>query len=299
MSHNFNWRNIPDSSKLREQNELSSLFDDEKFHFEDAAILGKFSDDLFEPITIGDTIDVSLADINNLNIVINDNECSNSFIESICQQLDFDGIKYSFSRQEDGFDIDSGVVITLDQQYVSGPRVCIIGPHNNNRHDNSDALALAMDTAFRAKGLDSDGVFCGKRGYRQGSQGISTRVPTPTEEAIPIDTNTSFVTISFGTSIPNAEDIASIIEDGLGRYIAYVSMKTQGDLVRRAESGDTIDSLAESFGTTSFDVSNLNNISNIIPSDEAIINPVEYNSPVFDKSLRVRVREINVGKTFS
>lgn len=298
MSHNFNWVSIPDSSKLREQDDHDFSSEDQKFYFGDYSILGKFSEDLYDPVIITDSIEVSLADINNLNIVINDNECSNSFIESICQQLDMDGIRYSFSRQEDGLDVENAVVITLDQQYVSGPRVCVIGAYENNRGDNSDGLALAMDTAFRAGGVDSDGIFCGKRGYRQDNLGISTRVPTPTEEAILVESNTSFVTIAFGTNTPSAEEIAGIIEDGLGRYVAYISRKEHGDLIYRAEANDTIDSLAEKFGTAAFDVSNLNNIDNIIPSDEAIINPLEYNSPVFDKSIPVSIKEIVANKTF-
>lgn len=297
MSNVLGWEDGPESTDALDQNILKSIDESSRFNFGNYMELGKYSDDLFEPVTVSDSISVSLADINDLNIIINDNECSNLFIESICQQLDMDGIEYTFTNQSDGLDIQDAVVITLDQQYVAGPRVAIIGAYQNNRNDNSDALALALDTAFKANGIDSDGIFCGRRGYRQDNQGISTRIPTPTEEAIPDDTNTSFVTIAFGTNTPSAEEIATVIEEGLGRYVAYISGKKTGDLIYRAQSYDTLGSVANRFGTAEFEVSNFNNLDKLIPSDEAIINPVEYNSSSFNAYIPVHIEEIDSNKS--
>lgn len=274
--------------------DVEDFNDNNKFVFNNS--FGIYSKDLFEPL-INDTIRVSLADINHLNIIINDNECSNSFIEAICQQLDRDGIRYMFTRDSDALDVIDSVVLTLDQQYVSGPRIAIMGAYDNNRPDNSDALALAMDTAFRASGVGSDGVFCGKRGYRTSDVygEVRTRVYTPTEAAIGIDSNTSFTTISFGTEVLSSEDTANIIEAGLARYVAYVSEKRDSDLIYRTEPGDTLDSLASKFGTSSFDVSSLNSVDTIVP-DETIINPIAYNTPIFDKNIPVFISEINVNR---
>lgn len=284
MSNDYN----PESMDVEDFN------DNNKFVFNNS--FGIYSKDLFEPL-INDTIRVSLADINHLNIIINDNECSNSFIEAICQQLDRDGIRYMFTRDSDALDVIDSVVLTLDQQYVSGPRIAIMGAYDNNRPDNSDALALAMDTAFRASGVGSDGVFCGKRGYRTSDVygEVRTRVYTPTEAAIGIDSNTSFTTISFGTEVLSSEDTANIIEAGLARYVAYVSEKRDSDLIYRTEPGDTLDSLASKFGTSSFDVSSLNSVDTIVP-DETIINPIAYNTPIFDKNIPVFISEINVNR---
>ena len=276
-----------------EVNSLSNNFsNDEKFYFENFADSGKYSESLFEPIIIDDSINVSLADINNLNIIINDDECSDSYIEAICQQLDVLGIVYAFSKQEDNINSENSTIITLDQQYVAGPKVSIIGSYENNRGDNSDALALAMETSFRANGIASSGVFCGRRGYRQSSTDtITTRIPTPTEDTIPTDFDTSFVTISFGTDIPSAESVANVIVGGLGRYLAYINSRGHADLLYRAGANDSIENLAEHFGSSSFEVSNLNGISDAIPCDESIINPIEYDSPIFDKNIPVKVRE--------
>lgn len=297
MSNDLGWEDGSESTNVLNQNRFSSIDENSKFNFRNYMELGKYSDDLFEPVAVSDSINVSLADINNLNIIINDNECSNLFIESICQQFDMDGIEYTFTNQIDALDVQDAVVITFDQQYVAGPRVAIIGAYQNNRNDNSDALALAVDTAFKANGIDSDGIFCGRRGYRQDNQGISTRIPTPTEEAISDDTNTSFVTIAFGTNTPSAEEISTVIEEGLGRYVAYISSKKTGDLIYRAQSYDTLGSVANRFGTTEFEVGNFNNLDNLIPSDEAIINPIEYNSLAFNTYIPVHIKEIDSNKS--
>lgn len=297
MSNDYNWGNTSNLAGLDESitgNDLTS----EKFNFGSYCEIGKYSDDLFEPVIIDDTIRVSLADINNLNIIINDGECSNSFIESICQQLDRDGVRYTFTRDEEGLDVTDAVVLTLDQQYVSGPRISILGSYDNSRHDSSDALALAMDTAFRSNGVGSDGVFCGKRGYRTsgGHEEIRTRVPTPTEEAIAADSNTSFVTVSFGTDSLHPEDVARIIEDGFARYVAYVSKNDHSDLIYRTEPSDDLDSLASKFGTSSFDVSTLNNVDGAIPCDEAIINPVAYRTPIFDANVPANISNVTINR---
>ncbi|MDD5888977.1 MAG: LysM domain-containing protein [bacterium] len=292
MSNDLDWNNLqkPIDDIV---DEMFGVEKDSKFYFGDYVETGKFSSDLYEPVAIDSSINVSLADINNLNIVINDDECSNFLIEMICQKLDADGIKYSFTSQSENLDVADAVVITFDQQYIAGPKVSIIGAYSNDRSDNSDVLALAMDTAFRANGVDCAGIVCGRRGYRQDEEGISTRIPTPTEDAIPYDTNTSFVTISFGTNALSGDDIANIIEEGFGRYVAYINTDDKkGDLIYRAQKNDTLESLAEKFGTTAFDVSKLNNLDNIIPDDEAIINPVKYNSVAFSASVPLKINEI-------
>lgn len=276
MSHNFNWKNIPDTSKLKEHTESEMI--NNKFFF-DNSNLGEDTDN---------SITVKLTDINSLNIVINDNDCGDNFIEAIRKKLDEDGIKYTFTMKAKDLSKDNSVVITLDQQYVSGPNVSIIGQHNNNKKNNSDALALALDTAFRANGAYSDGVFCGKRGFRKNENNhVMTRIPTSTEDAVSNNKNISFVTIAFGTDSPAPEKIAHIIEEGLARYFSYISQYPFIDLIHRAEVSDSIDSLASKFACTPFELTNLNNIDITIPNDESIINPIGYNSKAFDKNVDV------------
>lgn len=276
MSHNFNWKNIPDTSKLKEHTESEMLSN--KFFFDNSNSFDNKDN----------SITVKLTDINSLNLVINDNDCSDSFIDAICKKLDADGIVYKFTTKSQNLDVDNSVVITLDQQYVSGPKVSIIGQHNNNIKNNSDALALALDTAFRSKGSYSDGVFCGKRGFRKNDNNcVMTRIPTSTEDAVTNNKNVSFVTIAFGTDTPSPVEIANIIKEGLARYISYIDEYPFFDLIHRAEASDSIDSLANKFSCTPFELTNLNNIDITIPNDESIINPIGYNSRAFDKNINI------------
>lgn len=244
-------------------------------------------------------ISVGIDDINKLNIIINDDDCSNAFIESVCRSLDSMGILYRFTKGIGDEDIYDATVITFDQQYISGPRVALIGAYQNGRRDNSDALALTMQASFEAHGVATDGIFCGKRGYRKSDNGVATRVPTPTEEAIVNGTNTSFVTIALGTNIPDAHDMASIMVEGLARYTDYVARQNNCDLVYRVEDDNALDSLTKVFNRSEFDISNFNKLNTGIPNDAAIINPDSQNFLDFDSNFRVEISEAKHDKSLS
>lgn len=279
--YKFNWKNVPDSSKLKE-NDKDDLSSYNKFHID----YEKAYD-----ITMDPTINVSMEEINSLNIVINDNECGNSLIEQLCEQLLKKGLSFSFSRNEDNISPEHSVVITLDQQYISGPKTIIIAPYSNERVDFSDALALSFFTEFISQNIETEGICCGKRGFRQNEGEISTRIPTPTEDAISSESNTSFVTIAFGTNLCSVEEMSTAIINSLARYVHYLSYLDYADLIYCAKNGDTIDSIAEIFNTTAFDLSNFNNFDMKIPVDEAVINPNINNFATFNKNNSVTISD--------
>lgn len=240
-------------------------------------------------------IEVELDEINELNVIINDNDCSDTFINDVCAALDEDGLKYQFTRAGENIDIDDSVVITLDQQYISGPGMVILAPYENERAGNSDVLAMAADTAFEQKGFFTDGIFCGKTGYRETEFGTTTtRVATSTEEKIGMDKNTSFTTICFGTSNINSGLVAESIENTLGRYVSYMKdvKDDTNDLIHRVGAADTISGLAEQYHTSS---SNLNKVNGMdydnvsIQLDQAMINPAIENFSAFDKTIPVQL----------
>lgn len=234
-------------------------------------------------------VEVLLDDINNLNLIINDDNCSDSFIEAICSQFDADGIKYKLTRQGNNLNFDNSVVVTLDQQYVSGPKISVIGSYENDRSDNSDALALAIETTLNSRRIECSGIICGKRGYQQNEQGISTRIPSQTESSIDQGKNISFVTIAFGTNQPSVEDTVDIIKESLARYTLYIAVADNDDLIYRANSTDTLESIAEKFNSTVFDVSYFNNIDSNIVSDEAIINPIMGSYSAFNDDIKINI----------
>ena len=293
MSHSFNWKNIPDSSKLNEySNGSERQFD--KFFFDNNANENAFNQYICTDATGNQYIQLSLDDINRLNLVINDNECGNFFIEQICEKLIEFGVSFSFSNHENNLPLSNAVVVTLDQQYVSGPNISVIAPYYNKINSDSDTLALSMYAAFKSKGNGIDGIYCGRRGYRQSADGISTRVPTPTEDSIADNATISFVTIAFGTTNQTIEDIASCILEGLARYVVYNNNNNNNDdLIYRASSNNSLDELANYFKCTSFEISNLNNIDNLIPADEAIINPTRYGSIAFNQNIPVNIQSEN------
>ena len=109
---------------------------------------------------------VSINDINALNVIINDNDCSDIYTENICQELEKRGLKFSFTRENEGINVNDALVITLDQQYYGGPGVVVLAPYENEGNNVSDALACAIEKEFSEDGIKMDGIFCGRTGYR-------------------------------------------------------------------------------------------------------------------------------------
>lgn len=237
---------------------------------------------------------VSQESINALHVIINDNDCSDTFIQQICQHLDEKGIVYQFTTYGQGINVSDSVVVTLDQQYISGPNMVILAPYDNNRIGNSDALALAFRAAFDEKGFPIDGVYCGKKGYKQSvnSNTVLTRIPTSTEDGIAKDKNTSFVTVCFGTENTNPIYAADAIENALGRFASYVQCPSDADLIYCAGEEDTLAELAERYHTS---ISTINITSGMpydnctLTSNQAIINPCTMQVKEFDSNLPVEI----------
>ena len=244
-------------------------------------------DEIIIPYSQENPINVSLEEINSMNIIINDSNCRDDFINKVCEELDRDGIKYSYTKNSQGINKDNAVVITLDQQYMAGPAAVIFAPLENDRTGNSDALALAAERAFYEKGFLIDGVACGQMGFRENDDGtISERIPTQTEENISQDLNASFITISFGTQNTHAGLAAAGIESTLTRYYSYIHDEfSNQDLIYCVEQGDNYDIIAQKFDTSSEVVENFNQTSDetILLTGETIINPVVKEIRAFNK----------------
>lgn len=246
--------------------------------------------DQYEEVSLEDPIEVSLNNINEMNIIINDNDCSDTFMEAIYNKLENDGINFTAAKNSKNIDIDNSVVITLDQQYISGPGMIVIAPYDNNRKGNSDALALACDTAFYEKGFLANGIECGIRGYRENSDGtILERIPTKTEDSIDSDKNVSFVTIAFGTDNTNSDLVVSSIENALARYYSFIKTNNIGeDLIYRSTKEDTIESICVKYGTNENNLRTINNIqTDNLPVNSTIKNPAVQVIREFNRTVPV------------
>lgn len=230
--------------------------------------------------------------INNLNIIINDCDCSDTLFESVCSCLRDDGIVFQQSMNNAEINNDDCVVVTLDQQYTSGTNTYIFAPFDNTRIGNSDSLALSMQTAFKQNGFLSDEILCGVIGYRENPDGtISSILPTKTEEMIDTSKDTSFITISFGTDNVNPEWVAKSIENGLCRYCDYIDgYDVQTDLIYRSSPGENTEDVANYFGVSNTDLCMFNKIdsSNSLHT-QTIINPIAQNIEPFNNSINYSI----------
>lgn len=250
----------------------------------------------FQDVVLEESLEAKLDQINSLNIIINDSDCSDTFMDEVYDKLENDGINFKKSKNSVNINIDNSVVVTLDQQYISGPGMMIIAPCDNDRLGNSDALVLAMDAAFDEKGFINDGIESGIRGFREENGKIVNRVPSKTEEVISKDKNTSFVTIAFGTDNINSDLVVSAIENGLTRYYSYIQTKCNDDLIYRSTDDDNINIYAEKFNTTADYIRLTNKITGeIVPVDTTIKNPKVDLIRQFNKNVPVDLK--NVEKT--
>jgi hypothetical protein len=139
------------------QSNVGTVTDDASGYYQDGDVPARDQtfideDEVIVPSKQEDPINISIEEVNSLNIIINDNDCREEFINSVCEELDKDGIKFTFTRNGENIDVDNAVVITLDQQYMAGPGTAVFAPLENERLGYSDALAIAAQKAFYEKG---------------------------------------------------------------------------------------------------------------------------------------------------
>jgi len=233
---------------------------------------------------------VNICDLNQFNIVINDNDCSDTFFEDICSGLRDAGLEFKITKNCEDISPNSGIVITLDQQYSSGASNIIFAPYDNSRVGYSDALALSMKAAFDKKNSQNK-IMCGKAGYREIEGGkITKSIPTETEEKLENDSDISFVTISFGTQAIESEEVVECLLNGLLRQRCYLDNYDIGaDLIYRANSSDSLENIADYFDTDASSLGSYNRINDGTHLDSyAIINPKVESMPVFSKDLELK-----------
>ena len=182
-------------------------------------------DEIIVPYYQEDPINVSLEEINNLNIIISNCTVQSDFFSDVCQELSRDGIKFICRNNCIDTNIDDVVIITLDQEYSVGENTIIFAPLQNFRAGNSDALVLAAQTSFYEKGFLVEGIDCSNNPNKEYAFG-------DTDAIIERDANTSFVTVSFGTYNVHAGLTAAAIEATLTRYYSYIDkMQITEDLI--------------------------------------------------------------------
>ncbi len=236
---------------------------------------------------------IVLDDINQMNLIINDNDCSDVFFQEVVDKLREDGITFTTTKYGENINQNNATIVTLDQQYSAGKNTIVFAPYDNARVGQSDSLALAMHAAFNQNGFLMADISCGKVGYEEDKDGnVHYYLPTNTENDINEGYDSSFVTISFGTNNINAEWVAKSIENGLARQNYYLNGDNPTDLIYRANPNDSIDSVADYFSTDTNQLKRFNNMNGPAFGDsQTIINPAIENNPAFDKTGMFQIGE--------
>ena len=244
------------------------------------------SAEVIDPYVAPFSASVSTEDINDMNIILNDCDCGNTFFTDVVDILESDGINVTKTSDCSDINKDNCTVITLDHQYSAGEGTLIFAPYNNARLGHSDSLAISMRSAFDQNGFLVGDILCSQIGYQVNDDGtVSSTVPTPTECAIDDDKDASFVTISFGTQTTNAEWVAKSIENGLARQKYYLdNYDSQTDLIYRANSGDTVENVALYFGNEKSSLIAYNDLySGDLTDSQAVINSNVKDYDVFNR----------------
>ena len=242
--------------------------------------------DVIEPYVTPFSASVSLESINDMNIILNDCDCSNTLFTDIVDILENDGLNITTTSDCNDINNDNCTVITLDQQYSAGESTLIFAPFNNTRLGHSDSLAIAMKSAFDQNGFLVEDILCSQVGYSMNDDGtISSYVPTMSEAAIDDEKDVSFVTISFGTHNVNAAWVAKSIENGLARQKYYLdNYDSQTDLIYHASGDDTLENVALYFDTDKASLIAYNNLqSEDLMDSQAIVNSNTKDYDVFNR----------------
>lgn len=235
---------------------------------------------------------VGIDEINDLNIIINDSDCSDSFIADVCEELESSGLAFTATQNSEDINYDSSVIITLDQQYSSGNDTVIFGPYSNTRLGHSDALTIAMKAALEKNGIAVGDILCGQVGFMTDEKGrVSSTKPTSAENALDDNNDASFVTVSFGTGNIEATQVSNSIIEGLARYVYYVSnYDTGSDLIYRASSNDKIEEVAKYFNSDPKSLKSFNKfVDDRFLDSQTIVNPSVESVDVFSKDFRVNI----------
>ena len=241
------------------------------------------------------TISINL--INEMNIILNDGDCSDILFENICNKLQNDGLDFTITNNGELINQNNSVVISIDQQYNSGSETLIFAPYNNTRLGYSDSLAIAMQTGLREQGIVASKILCGKKGYREDENGnVSYTVPTLTEELIDGNYDTSFVVISLGTEANDYETIADGIKSGLARQRYYLdNYDAKSDLIYRATAGESVRDVAAYFGSTTDELFKYNTIANRdVLESQTVVNPNIENMSIFSDLEEIEIENSKV-----
>ena len=192
---------------------------------------------------------VSIDDVNQLNLILYDNNCNPVIFDTTVNKMKEANINVlTATPGEPILQNEMSTIITMAGGIYNSNTSVILGSYNNNRHDNSDALALSMEASFKHHNLGMDGI---RLGISEVTPDYTHKVPTGTE--LSIAPSSSFVVVAVGDQIDinQGDSVADSVIEGVTRAAGVIKEATDTDFLYRATYQDLdVTTLASNIGTT-------------------------------------------------
>ena len=194
-----------------------------------------------DTVVTDDTIYADITDLNNLNIVLVNDGVQDSFINSLSNKLASEGV--SVETVVDSYSIEnmngSETYISL-LDYNNDGKTKVIGQYNE-RDNQTDPLAVSLNSCLKRNGLVDVGIQCGIKGYDD--NGNPTLKESPIENSLGEKGASRFATIAVDANT-DVNKFTDSLTEGLLRFQEYVKESNDFDLITRVAGGQTLDIIA-------------------------------------------------------
>lgn len=209
-----------------------------------------------DTVATDDTIYADITDLNNLNIVLVNDGVQDNFINSLSDKLASEGV--SVETVVDSYSIEnmngSETYISL-LDYNNDGKTKVIGQYNE-RDNQADPLAVSLNSCLKRNGLIDVGIQCGIKGYDD--NGYPTLKESPIENSLGEKGASRFATIAVDANT-DVNKFTDSLTEGLIRFQEYVEESNNFDLITRVVSGQTLDTIANSYNISTDYLQLLNN----------------------------------------
>lgn len=209
-----------------------------------------------DTVATDDTIYADITDLNNLNIVLVNDGVQDSFINSLSDKLASEGV--SVETVVDSYSIEnmngSETYISL-LDYNNDGKTKVIGQYNE-RDNQTDPLAVSLNSCLKRNGLVDMGIQCGIKGYDD--SGYPTLKESPIEKSLGEKGASRFATIAVDANT-DVNKFTDSLTEGLIRFQEYVKESDDFDLITRVVSGQTLDTIANNYNISTDYLQLLNN----------------------------------------
>ena len=197
-----------------------------------------------DTVATDDTIYADITDLNNLNIVLVNDGVQDSFINSLSDKLASEGV--SVETVVDSYSIEnmngSETYISL-LDYNNDGKTKVIGQYNE-RDNQTDPLAVSLNSCLKRNGLVDMGIQCGIKGYDD--SGYPTLKESPIEKSLGEKGASRFATIAVDANT-DVNKFTDSLTEGLIRFQEYVKESNNFDLITRVVSSQTLDTIANNY----------------------------------------------------